>query len=183
MTFDLQTTLIVIGAAIALIILLWLLLRAGWRRQSIKSQTSEKIGTGSGDPYAATKERPYMKPAAPAAAPEMPSPDDEVDVAQPALPVPGDLAGIAFPPRSTDHRDELTRLKGVGPKLETMLNELGITRYEQLASLGEGELAALEERLGNFRGRLTRDRVVEQARYLASGDTDGFEATFGKLGG
>jgi predicted flap endonuclease-1-like 5' DNA nuclease len=109
--------------------------------------------------------------------------DDELDVAQPAVPLPGDLVGIAFPPRSTDHGDELTRLKGVGPKLEAMLNDEGITRYEQLASLDERELAALEERLGNFKGRLTRDRVVEQARLLASGDTEGFEAAFGKLGG
>jgi predicted flap endonuclease-1-like 5' DNA nuclease len=99
------------------------------------------------------------------------------------LPLPSEFAGIAFPPRSTDHPDELTRLKGVGPKLETMLNEHGITRYEQLASLDPQELAALEERLGAFQGRLTRDRVVEQARLLASGDTEGFEATFGKLGG
>jgi predicted flap endonuclease-1-like 5' DNA nuclease len=113
----------------------------------------------------------------------VPLEDDDVDVAPPPVPLAGDFAGIAFPPHSTDHPDELTRLKGVGPKLETMLNEEGITRYEQLASLDPQELAALEERLGAFKGRLTRDRVVEQARLLASGDTEGFEATFGKLGG
>jgi len=101
----------------------------------------------------------------------------------PVLPLPSEFAGIAFPPHSTDHPDELTRLKGVGPKLATLLNEEGITRYEQLASLDGGELAALEERLGAFKGRLTRDRVVEQARLLASGDTEAYEATFGKLGG
>ena len=44
------------------------------------------------------------------------------------------------------------------------------------------ELAHLDERIGPFRGRLERDRVAEQARYLARGDTDGFEAQFGKLG-
>jgi hypothetical protein len=36
--------------------------------------------------------------------------------------------------------------------------------------------------MGAFRGRIERDRVVEQARYLARGDRDGYEATFGKLG-
>jgi hypothetical protein len=41
----------------------------------------------------------------------------------------------------------------------------------------------LEEKLGPFRGRLARDRVVEQARFLARGDRDGFEAQFGSLGG
>lgn len=193
MTFDLQTGLIVAGAVIAVLIILWILLRAS-RRQSLQRDAQQRIGEESADPYAATKERPYMKASVappPATAPPppaavetgVPSAAEEVDVAQPAVPLPGDFAGIAFPPHSTDHPDELTRLKGVGPKLAAMLNQEGITRYEQLASLDGPELAALEERLGNFKGRLTRDRVVEQARYLASGDTDGFEATFGKLGG
>ncbi len=37
--------------------------------------------------------------------------------------------------------------------------------------------------MGPFKGRLARDRVAEQAGYLARGDTDGFEEKFGKLGG
>ena len=36
--------------------------------------------------------------------------------------------------------------------------------------------------MGAFKGRITRDRWVEQARYLAAGDIAGFEVTFGKLG-
>ena len=36
--------------------------------------------------------------------------------------------------------------------------------------------------MGAFEGRIARDRLVEQAGYLARGDTDGFEAKFGKLG-
>jgi predicted flap endonuclease-1-like 5' DNA nuclease len=74
-------------------------------------------------------------------------------------------------------------LKGVGPKLAQKLNENGIIRFDQLAGLGTNEVAMLEEKLGPFRGRLSRDRVVEQASYLARGDTEGFEARFGKLGG
>ena len=45
---------------------------------------------------------------------------------------------------------------------------------------GEG-IETLDAQLGPFSGRLTRDRVVEQASYLARGDTDGFEQQFGKL--
>ena len=74
-------------------------------------------------------------------------------------------------------------LKGVGPKLAQKLNENGIIRFEQLAGLSATEVSMLDDRLGPFRGRLSRDRVVEQASYLARGDTDGFEARFGKLGG
>jgi predicted flap endonuclease-1-like 5' DNA nuclease len=79
--------------------------------------------------------------------------------------------------------DNLQMLKGVGPKLAQKLNENGIFRFDQLAALGANEVAMLEEKLGPFRGRLSRDRVVEQASYLARGDTDGFEARFGRLGG
>ena len=77
--------------------------------------------------------------------------------------------------------DDFTRMKGVGPKLADSLNALGFVRFDQLAALTPTEMERLDERLGAFRGRLTRDRVVEQAAYLARGDTDGYEQTFGKL--
>ena len=80
-----------------------------------------------------------------------------------------------------DIADDFTRLKGVGPKLAEALHAQGFNRYDQLAGLSENELSRLDEQLGAFRGRLQRDRVTEQADYLARGDTDGFEARFGKL--
>lgn len=78
-------------------------------------------------------------------------------------------------------RDDLSRLKGVGPKFEDRLHALGFHRFEQLARLTPTEIERLDEQLGPFRGRLTRDRVVEQADYLARNDLDGFEQRFGKL--
>ncbi len=77
--------------------------------------------------------------------------------------------------------DDLERLKGVGPKLAAMLKDHGLTRFEQVAHLTESELERLDRDLGPFRGRLQRDRVIEQADYLARGDIDGFEQRFGKL--
>ncbi|SRR4029453_12791303 len=77
--------------------------------------------------------------------------------------------------------DDLERLKGVGPRLAAMLNAHGLTRFEQVAHLSESELERLDHDLGPFRGRLQRDRVIEQADYLARGDVDGFEQRFGKL--
>jgi predicted flap endonuclease-1-like 5' DNA nuclease len=77
--------------------------------------------------------------------------------------------------------DDLCTLKGVGPKFEDRLHALGFHRFEQLAALTPVEIERLDDQLGPFRGRLTRDRVVEQAEYLARGDTDGFEQRFGKL--
>lgn len=78
-------------------------------------------------------------------------------------------------------RDELSMLKGVGPKFAEALHAAGFHSFSQLARLTPVEVERLDEQLGAFRGRLTRDRVVEQADYLARNDTDGFEQRFGKL--
>ena len=90
-------------------------------------------------------------------------------------PVHANLPGASGPP------DDLTMLKGVGPKLAANLNALGITRFDQLSSLSEGDLDRLDQQLGPFKGRLARDQVPLQADYLARGDRDGFEQRFGRL--
>ncbi len=90
-------------------------------------------------------------------------------------PVHRSLAGIDGP------ADDLVQLKGVGPKLADTLRGLGFHRFEQIAGLSPTELERLDGQLGAFRGRLTRDRIVEQAQFLARGDKDGFEQRFGKL--
>jgi predicted flap endonuclease-1-like 5' DNA nuclease len=90
-------------------------------------------------------------------------------------PVHENLPGASGPP------DDLTRLKGVGPKFARLLNDLGIARFEQLARLSEGDIDRLDQHLGAFKGRLERDQVPLQADYLARGDEDGFEQRFGKL--
>ena len=85
------------------------------------------------------------------------------------------LPGASGPP------DDLQRLKGVGPRFAEMLNERGIIRFEQLAHLSPEEIERLDAALGPFRGRLTRDRITDQADYLARGDVEGYETRFGKL--
>lgn len=77
--------------------------------------------------------------------------------------------------------DDFLLLKGVGPKLAGALHEHGFTRFEQLAHLTPTEIDRIDAQLGAFRGRLTRDRIIEQADYLARGDIDGYEQRFGKL--
>ena len=88
----------------------------------------------------------------------------------------------ALPEASALPADDLTRLKGLGPKAAATLNELGIHRYAQLATLDGPGVARVDAAMGTFKGRILRDRWVEQARYLAEGDIPGFEARFGKLG-
>ena len=86
-----------------------------------------------------------------------------------------ELPGASGPP------DDLVKLKGVGPKWAGILNDRGITRFDQLAKLSQGQIEALDASLGAFRGRFERDRIQEQSDYLARGDVDGYEAKFGKL--
>ena len=80
-----------------------------------------------------------------------------------------------------DVADDFERLKGVGPKFAQMLQARGFFRFDQLASLTPEEIARLDPHLGAFKGRIVRDRIVEQSHYLARGDQDGFEERFGKL--
>jgi len=84
-------------------------------------------------------------------------------------------------PNGSGHPDNLEALKGVGPKLAALLNSLGLTRFDQLASLSPNQVETLDAELGAFRGRLARDRLVEQADYLARGDLDGYSQKFGAL--
>lgn len=78
-------------------------------------------------------------------------------------------------------RDNLCMMKGVGPKFAEALHGAGFLNFAQLASLSPVEVERLDKQLGAFAGRITRDRVVEQADYLSRSDTDGFEQRFGKL--
>ncbi len=62
--------------------------------------------------------------------------------------------------------DDLTRIKGIGAKLEQKLNTLGVYYFRQIAGWTEGEVAEMDKHLG-FPGRITRDKWREQARALA----------------
>ncbi len=72
--------------------------------------------------------------------------------------------------------DDLKLIKGVGPKLEKLLNSLGVFHFWQVASWGADEVAWVDENLEGFRGRVSRDDWVAQAKILA----DGGETEFSK---
>ena len=63
--------------------------------------------------------------------------------------------------------DDLKKVSGVEPKLETMLNELGIYHYEQIAAWTPENIAWVDNRL-TFKGRIERDDWTGQASRLAS---------------
>jgi predicted flap endonuclease-1-like 5' DNA nuclease len=79
--------------------------------------------------------------------------------------------------------DDLRRIKGIGPKLESRLHELGVFHYAQIAGWTAGQMALVDSQLGSFSGRPERDQWQSQARLLASGDIRAYERVHGKLGG
>ncbi|MCA0905200.1 NADH-quinone oxidoreductase subunit NuoE [Ruegeria marisrubri] len=69
--------------------------------------------------------------------------------------------------------DDLKLLKGVGPKLEETLNELGFYHYDQIAAWTPEHVAWVDARL-KFKGRIERDGWIEQAAKLAAGEETEF---------
>lgn len=65
--------------------------------------------------------------------------------------------------------DDLKQIKGVGPKLEKLLHSMGYFHFDQIAGWGPDEVAWVDENLKGFKGRVSRDKWVEQARVLAEG--------------
>lgn len=76
--------------------------------------------------------------------------------------------------------DDLLVIKGIGEKLNALLTSLGVFHYRQIAAWTDREVAQVDAQLGQFRGRIVRDRWIEQARLLADGRLDAFEAEFGR---
>jgi predicted flap endonuclease-1-like 5' DNA nuclease len=140
---------------------------------------------------AVSQERAVPSPAPVAAAPARDDSDgggEGEDVADEMAAAASDVVGqiIGAPvhsnlPGSHGVPDDLQRMKGVGPKLAGLLQGRGLSRFEQIAALTPEEVTAIDAELGAFKGRLTRDRVVEQAAFLARGDQAGYEGAFGKL--
>ena len=62
--------------------------------------------------------------------------------------------------------DDLKLIVGIGPVLERMLYQLGITRYDQIARWSERDIDEIDSRLPEFPGRIRRDAWVTQARAL-----------------
>ena len=65
--------------------------------------------------------------------------------------------------------DNLKEIKGVGPKMETMLHGMGFYHFDQIAAWTSDEVAWVDANLEGFKGRVSRDNWVEQAKVLASG--------------
>jgi predicted flap endonuclease-1-like 5' DNA nuclease len=137
----------------------------------LKAAATQAAPAAVAKPVAAkakTAKVPAPKAASKAAAPKPAAPKPKV--AKPAA-----KAKVAVP-------DNLELLKGLGPKVNTMLKSLGVTSFAQVASWTTADVAEIDGKLGAFAGRISRDNWIDQAKYLVAGDVAGFEKKYGALG-
>ena len=62
--------------------------------------------------------------------------------------------------------DNLQKIEGIGPVIEKLCHGLGIFHFDQIASFGPAEIAWMDGNLKGFRGRVTRDKWVAQAKLI-----------------
>lgn len=67
---------------------------------------------------------------------------------------------------SADQKDDLKKIKGVGPKLEEALNAVGVYTYEQVGKMTEKEYDLLDELLDTGKGKAKKDDWAEQVKSL-----------------
>jgi len=78
--------------------------------------------------------------------------------------------------------DDLKRIKGIGPKLEKLCNDMGFYHFDQIAAWTADEVAWVNANLQGFKGRVSRDEWVAQAKLLASGAETEFSKRVDKGG-
>ncbi|MEY8019418.1 NrfD/PsrC family molybdoenzyme membrane anchor subunit [Muriicola sp. SD30] len=67
---------------------------------------------------------------------------------------------------SKDKADDLKKVKGIGPKMEQTLNQIGIYTFAQVSRMTNVEYDMLDEITGAFPGRAQRDDWAGQAKKL-----------------
>ena len=66
----------------------------------------------------------------------------------------------------------MTKISGIGPKIEGQLHELGIFHFDQIAAWSKGNIAWINEHL-RFKGRVEREDWIGQAKALAKDAGEG----------
>lgn len=144
-------------------------------------KTGVKAAVGAGSVSAAAvaaSAAPKKKPAAKAAAKPAPKPAAKAEPAAKAKPAakaeaaPAAEGAAKKPANLLDaprdgKADDLKKISGVGPKLESLLHENGVFHFDQIAAWTPEEIAYMDDQL-SFKGRIERDGWLEQAAKLAA---------------
>ncbi len=136
-----------------------------------KSGVKAALGTVSGAAVAAAAAAP-KKAAAKKDAPKKAAPKKETPKkAAPKAAAKGAEEKVGNAPgnllkAAKGEADDLKKISGVGPKLEGVLNGIGVFHFWQIAEWGPAEIEYMDDRL-SFKGRIERDDWIKQAGEFA----------------
>lgn len=118
-------------------------------------------------PAAAPTAAPISSPAPAAPAPKAaPAAKPKAAKPAPAAPPVGGTKPKALKAARKGAADDLKVIEGIGPALEKVLNENGIFHIDQIAAWGVAEVEWMDGNLKGFKGRVTRDKWVAQAKLI-----------------
>jgi predicted flap endonuclease-1-like 5' DNA nuclease len=125
-------------------------------RNAATSAVKPANGAATTQPATQPSKEPAQKPAREPAAAAEPPPAPLV-----ALP----RIGFLDQPEG-GKADNLKLIRGIGPRLEKVLNAMGVYHFAQIAGWTDEDLAVVDSRLGDFAGRAVRDKWIEQSRKM-----------------
>ena len=152
-------------------------------KQATKDDTGDTAGE-SAAPATAKGEKATEKKAAkgksaeadgdkPAAKESKPAPVEKEAAPAPASLLDNGESDKADRPATLDapeggKADDLKQIKGIGPKIEGLLHELGVYHFAQVAAWNDANKEWVDDYL-RFKGRIDREDWIAQARVLAEG--------------
>ena len=181
---------LIVAALLLGLVIAWYLFNSS-RKTRVTSTSRDVLDDGAAPAQrnkALIDSAPAATPMQPAAGGATPEPAATAPAATPAptpTPAPASAsASASATPASASAPaggDDLTRIKGLGPKLSATLRGMGVTTFAQIAAWDDAEIDRVDAQMGRFQGRIRRDDWVGQAAMLAAGDEAGFADRFGKL--
>jgi len=86
------------------------------------------------------------------------------DAAQPAMA----LGPMRLTASRKGKADDLKEIEGIGPAMEKLVNGMGFFHFDQIAGWSDADVALVDAEMKGFRGRITRDKWVAQAKIIAA---------------
>ena len=119
-------------------------------------------------PAAAVEKAPKAEPKAPVAKEEPVVTQEAATAEEEAFDTEAGKASLlsAVGTASPDEKDDLKKIKGVGPKLAEMLNSIGIFTFAQVSKMSKAEYDLVDNLITAFKGRAERDEWAAQAKEL-----------------
>ncbi|MGL4543095.1 MAG: hypothetical protein ACRCUI_11350 [Polymorphobacter sp.] len=187
MIYDPNMAMLLLAGLALVLVVVMLILRGASRRRIARLEV--EVSHAHGERDALVAERNRLLTDLDMARAQIRPLSDEVDrlkraeTKRLAAAAPAAVAAPAVVETITTESHDLAQLKGVGDKFAAKLRDIGIDSVRQIAGWSGADVAVIDSQLGPFQGRITRDRLVEQAKLLHEGRVTEYETRFGKLGG